>query len=113
MASMPPLVAATLERYAALLRCEFGRRVDRVVLFGSHARGSARPGSDIDVLVVIRDLTTDERVRAIDLAYEASRQLGREAPIPTPLVWSDTEHASRLAHERRLALDIEREGLRL
>jgi predicted nucleotidyltransferase len=28
---------------------------DRIVLFGSHARGRARPDSDVDLLVVVRD----------------------------------------------------------
>ena len=31
-----------------------GDRLDAIVLFGSHARGEARPHSDIDVLVVVR-----------------------------------------------------------
>jgi uncharacterized protein len=33
----------------------FGEQFDQMVLFGSHARGDARPDSDIDVLVVLRD----------------------------------------------------------
>ncbi len=32
----------------------YGDRLLRLVLFGSHARGDAVPGSDIDVLVVLR-----------------------------------------------------------
>ena len=39
--------------YAALLRSAFGDRLVSVVLYGSVARGDARPGSDINVLVVI------------------------------------------------------------
>ena len=36
------------------LQLLYGERLLRVVLFGSHARGDAVPGSDIDVLVVLR-----------------------------------------------------------
>lgn len=32
-------------------------RVERVVLFGSRAKGTHRPGSDIDLAVVGRDIT--------------------------------------------------------
>ncbi len=32
----------------------YGERLRRLVLFGSQARGDAEPGSDIDVLVVLR-----------------------------------------------------------
>jgi len=43
----------------------------RVILFGSHARGSAVPESDIDLLVVLREVvdkrrTTVEMRRALD-----------------------------------------------
>jgi predicted nucleotidyltransferase len=38
--------------YAAVLRAAFGDRLVSVVLYGSVARGDARPGSDINVLVV-------------------------------------------------------------
>jgi hypothetical protein len=38
--------------YAAYLRSAFGDRLVSVVLYGSVARGDARPGSDINVLVV-------------------------------------------------------------
>jgi uncharacterized protein len=32
----------------------YGERLERVVLFGSQARGDARPDSDIDLLVVLK-----------------------------------------------------------
>jgi hypothetical protein len=38
-----------------------GGRVHRIILFGSRARGEARPDSDFDLLVVLRDLTPRER----------------------------------------------------
>jgi predicted nucleotidyltransferase len=42
------------------------------VLFGSQARGTASEESDVDVLVVIDNLTDAERRLAIDLAYDAN-----------------------------------------
>jgi predicted nucleotidyltransferase len=32
----------------------YGKRLINMILFGSHARGDAEPGSDIDVLVVLK-----------------------------------------------------------
>jgi uncharacterized protein len=34
----------------------------RIILFGSHARGDARPDSDIDLLIIIRNRTNRRRV---------------------------------------------------
>lgn len=48
-----------------ILRQELARvledRLEQVLLFGSQARGEARPGSDIDILLVIRDGEIDYR----------------------------------------------------
>jgi predicted nucleotidyltransferase len=33
----------------------YGDRVDRILLYGSRARGDNRPDSDIDILVVLKD----------------------------------------------------------
>ena len=45
-----------LNRFRAALDEAYGNRIERVVLFGSRARGDARPDSDYDVAVVLRDL---------------------------------------------------------
>lgn len=51
--------------HAAGLLAEAARPPARVILFGSHARGDARSGSDVDFLVVERDVESsfEESVR--------------------------------------------------
>jgi len=53
MATVDPV----LTRFRAALDRVYGERVERVVLFGSRARGDARPDSDYDVAVFLKDLT--------------------------------------------------------
>ncbi len=43
-------------RLVEVLRTAFGDRLVSVVLFGSHARGEARPESDVDIFLVVQDL---------------------------------------------------------
>jgi len=43
------------ERLWTHLKEQYGSKVLRVILYGSHARGSATPESDVDVLVVVDD----------------------------------------------------------
>jgi predicted nucleotidyltransferase len=45
-----------LKRFRAALNEIYGNRIDRVVLFGSRARGDAQPDSDYDVAVFLRDM---------------------------------------------------------
>jgi len=46
-----------LARFRAALGEMYGERLERVVLFGSRARGDAHADSDYDVAVFLRDLT--------------------------------------------------------
>lgn len=45
-----------LTRFRSALNEMYGDRIERVVLFGSRARGDARPDSDYDVAVFLRDM---------------------------------------------------------
>ncbi|HKH81671.1 MAG TPA: nucleotidyltransferase domain-containing protein [Methylovirgula sp.] len=53
---MATIVDPILSRFRAALDEVYGERIERVVLFGSRARGDARPDSDYDVAVFLRDL---------------------------------------------------------
>ena len=54
-----------LTRFRAAIIEIYGERVERVVLFGSRARGDAAPDSDYDVAVFLREAGTftDESAR--------------------------------------------------
>lgn len=57
-----------LARFRAAVFGLYGKRVERIVLFGSRARGEARPDSDYDIAVFLRDLP--DRGREMDRLAE-------------------------------------------
>jgi predicted nucleotidyltransferase len=57
---------ALAREYAEVLRDRLGDAIERIVLFGSRARGEARPGSDFDVLVVVHIPRSQAREAVID-----------------------------------------------
>lgn len=61
MATADPTV---LTKFRTALNELYGDRIERVVLFGSQARGNARPDSDYDVAVFLKDL--DDRWVELD-----------------------------------------------
>src|SRR5262245_34813372 len=77
-----------LERLLAELMRQHGTRLVSVAVFGSVGRGTPREGSDVDVLIVVRDLPLGRAARVDDcLALE--RRLApalREAKVgPDPV----------------------------
>jgi uncharacterized protein len=64
MATTDPI----LLKFRAALDEVYGERIERVVLYGSRARGDALPDSDYDVAVFLTDLT--DRWNEIDRIVE-------------------------------------------
>ncbi|HLJ18072.1 MAG TPA: nucleotidyltransferase domain-containing protein [Bryobacteraceae bacterium] len=63
MTDASPITRANpiLAKFRAALAEMYGDRLERVVLYGSRARGDARPDSDYDVAVFLRDM--DDRFK--------------------------------------------------
>ncbi|MBV8103498.1 MAG: nucleotidyltransferase domain-containing protein, partial [Hyphomicrobiales bacterium] len=55
LSPIAPIDDPVLTRFRTALAAAYGERIERVVLFGSRARGDARPDSDYDVAVFLKD----------------------------------------------------------
>ena len=65
-----------------------GPRVDRIILFGSRARGDARPDSDYDLLVVVEEIAAEDKEAYLLALYRALRD---GQPVAEPWVLSRAE----------------------
>ncbi|MBI5501257.1 MAG: nucleotidyltransferase domain-containing protein [Deltaproteobacteria bacterium] len=108
MVALPPLVREAIERWRRAIADRFGGRLDTIRLFGSYARGEARPDSDVDLLTVINGLTREEWHEACGFSYEILLETG---VYLSGLTCSREEWRTLRARERLLALDNEREGV--
>ncbi len=99
-------LAALKERLGSLL----GPDLVKLTLFGSYARGDADPDSDVDVAIVLRGKDSRMRDRILDVV--AAIELEHGVPLAT-LILPEGEFRRLLERERRIALDIEREGREL
>ena len=85
----------------------YGPRLERVLLYGSQARGDAEPGSDIDVMIVLAGSVSpgEEIARVGTITAEIS--LDHEVVISCIFV-SDDRYAS---DRSPLLLNVRREGV--
>ncbi len=74
LAQVPEPYRSILLKLVEVLELRFGDDLVSVVLFGSVARGEARPDSDVDLIIVIRNLPRG-RFRRQDLFMEVEKEL--------------------------------------
>jgi predicted nucleotidyltransferase len=107
---LPDLVTTSIARFRATLEARFGARLRELVLFGSQARGDAHEDSDVDLLVVVDDLTTSERSAVLDMAYDAGVN-DDDLVVLNPLPYSTAHVADMRAREKGLMREIARDGV--
>ena len=105
---MENAIDSVLSRFRAALDKAYGERIERVVLFGSRARGDARPNSDYDVAVFLEDLENfgqeEGRIAEIetDILYDTGAIINA---IPFK-AGSYQEHTGLMGELRREGLDL-------
>ena len=106
---MDARVRSALEQLQQHLRVTYGPRLDRLLVFGSQARGDSRVDSDVDVLVVLHgEVYPGEEIRRTG-AIVANLSLQNDLVISP--VFVSTERF--LKEESPLLLNVRCEGVPL
>jgi predicted nucleotidyltransferase len=106
--TIDPTDEPVLKRFKAALEDLYGNRIDRVVLFGSRARGEAHDHSDYDVAVFLNSLP--DRWQELDRLAELRVRFLDETGM-----FFDTMPYAAMAYRERTPLmrEIRRDGLDL
>jgi predicted nucleotidyltransferase len=103
-----PVTRAAIAEFSSRARACFGPRLVRLVVFGSQARGEATEDSDVDLLVVVDQLTSADG-RVVD-AIVGDILTAMDVLI-SPLLLSQARFDELRARERLLIAEIDREGI--
>jgi predicted nucleotidyltransferase len=99
-----------LQELKKILEKRLGSQLIKTALFGSKARGDFDSDSDLDVAVIVRGLTRELK----NQIYHDVGELELEYLIPlSTFVISEEQFEFLKKRERRIALDIESEGIPL
>jgi predicted nucleotidyltransferase len=104
------LPATVLAEFRDELRRRFGADLLDVRLFGSYARGEADEDSDLDVFVLLREVSWATRREVLDLAGDL---FARHGLLVSPTVFDAARYDAWRLQERPLVMDVEREGIPL
>lgn len=110
MPFLSPTEENILKEFKEKLYSRFGKRVMGIRLFGSRARGEGDEESDLDVLVLLKDLNRTEKSQILDWACDLWLEHGT---ILSPLVMDENHFKMLQERERLLAKEIETEGIAL
>jgi len=82
-----PRLASTLQKIVKRLVARFGP--DQIILFGSHARGTAHADSDLDLLVIL-PITGSKRAKQVEM-----RVALRDFDVPKDIIVATPEEIAR------------------
>ena len=94
--------------FRSQLERRFGARLREVRLFGSAARGEMNEDSDVDVLVVLDDMTVADRNAVFDIVGELRLETDL---LLSPTVMDTKTCAKWREQERPLMNEIQRDGV--
>ena len=111
LAHLKPNERAALAAFVETLSARYGEDLERVVLFGSKARGDFDAEADLDVLVVVHERDHRQYWDEItDIAWQVELDFG----VVTSLVIKNAdEYALMRSHQLLLARNIQRDGIEL
>jgi predicted nucleotidyltransferase len=105
MATANPII---LTKFRTALQELYGDRIERVVLYGSRARGDARPDSDYDVAVFLKNMA-DRWAEADKIAIVTTDILAETGAVIHAMPYRAGSYQERtpLMHEiRREGVDV-------
>jgi hypothetical protein len=108
---MATAINPVLQMFRAALDAMYGERIERVILYGSRARGKANPNSDYDVAVFLNGLhgPSDRWAEADKIAVAATNILNETGAVVHAMPFRAGAYLERtpLMHEiRREGLDL-------
>lgn len=105
---MNPVEKNIVDTFTVLLKKKLS--VHRIELFGSRARGDADPDSDMDVLVIVDDITPELGDYISECAWDAGFKHGI---VVVPVVFTREEWVNGPERYSLLAEAIRAEGVQL
>ena len=99
-----------VEEFVRKIKGEYGDKIEKIILFGSYARGEHTRDSDIDVLIVTKIKDPGLERDIIDISFDTLLESSVDI---SPKVYSKEEFETEIKLKAPFMLEIEKEGVAL
>jgi predicted nucleotidyltransferase len=97
-----------LDDYRKALEKQFPGVIERMIIYGSKARGDSHPDSDIDILIIVPDSDSDLRLPIRRLGY---RLAAVSEAVPSIMAYTHSEWNMQKQIRLPLVEAVERDGV--
>lgn len=77
---MPKRIEDIVYRFVQMMKLIFGSNLDKVIVYGSYARGNYRKNSDVDVMILV-DLPENEIKKMENTVYDVAFDIEMETGV--------------------------------
>ena len=77
---MPKRIEDIVYRFAQMMKLIFGSNLEKVIVYGSYARGNYRKNSDVDVMILV-DLPENEIKKMENTVYDVAFDIEMETGV--------------------------------
>ena len=77
---MPKRIEDIVYRFAQMMKLIFGSKLEKVIVYGSYARGNYRKNSDVDVMMLV-DLPENEIKKMENTVYDVAFDIEMETGV--------------------------------
>ncbi len=100
----------TIKEFSNDVKKALGDNVEEIILFGSYAKDSFVPGSDIDIAIIVKEKRPENEKEIWTIAEEYSSQ---HNVIFSPKIFEKTFFENKIEQNFSFYKDIENEGIKL
>ena len=102
-----------LDEIAATAKEIFGEKLDSVILYGSYARGDYTPESDVDIMILVREITPEKLWKYKEPIVQKESELGIQYDLLISVTIKDIETFNKHLDVLPFYQNVMREGIKV
>lgn len=102
-----------LSEIAKTARETFGEHLDSVILYGSYARGDYTPESDVDIMILVKDIAPEELWRYKKSIIRKESELGLDYDLLISAYVKDIETFNKYLDVLPFYQNVMKEGIKV